>query len=94
MFRQQWAAWESLQGHILKPELMTYAQGQNQPICVTTLLAQGTYRCTLVPVLAFSVTVRCLGPWQLNVDSGRMTMGNQAHCVSMQFPEELHCLMF
>ena len=32
MLRQQRAAWASLQGHILKPELMTYAQGQNQPI--------------------------------------------------------------
>ena len=94
MLRQQRAAWASLQGHMLKQELMTNAQGQNQPLCVTTLLAQGNYRCGLVPVLAFSVTVRSLGPWRLNVDSGRMTMGNQAHCVSMQFPEELHCLMF
>ena len=25
---------------------------------------QGIYRCTLVAVLAFSVTVRCLGPWR------------------------------
>ena len=65
MFRQQWAAWPSLQGQMLKQELMTYAQGQNQPLCVTTLLAQGNYRCGLVPVLAFSVTVRSMVPWQL-----------------------------
>ena len=50
---------------MLKQELMTYAQGQNQPLCVTTLLAQGNYRCGLVPVLAFSVTVRSMVPWQL-----------------------------
>ena len=65
MFRQQRAAWVSLQGQMQKQELMTNVQGQNQALCVTTLLAHGSYRCTLVAVLAFSVTVRSLGPWQL-----------------------------
>ena len=42
MLRQQRAAWASLQDHILKPELMTNAQGYKLPLWETTLLAQGS----------------------------------------------------
>ena len=87
MLRQKRAAWASLHDHILKPELMTYAQGQHQAICVTTQHLQGTCRCRLMPVLALSMTVRSLGALATDVDSGRLTTGNQAHGVSMQLPE-------
>ena len=93
MLRQQRASCASLQGYMLMPELMTYAQGRHLAICVTTLLAQGTCRCTLVPELAFSMTVRSIGAFATDVNSGRMTTGNQAHCVSLQIPVGLHCFM-
>ena len=60
---------------------------------MTTQHAQGTYRCTLVPVLAFGMTVRSIGALATDVDSGRMTMGNQAPGVSMQFHAGLNCFM-
>lgn len=75
MLRQQRAAWVSLHGHIRKQELMTYAQGLSQAICVTTQHPKGIYLCGLVPVLAFGMTVRSIGALAADVYTGHMTMG-------------------
>ncbi len=68
-------------------------KGLSHPICVTTLLAHGSYRCTLVQVLAFSVTVRGHGALANDVNSGRITTGNHASVVILQLPEGLNCFM-
>ena len=67
MLRLQRAAWAGLQGYVLKPELMTNAQGQSQAHCASTQSPQGTYLGGLKPVLVFSMAVLSQDPWRLTV---------------------------